>query len=58
LVALLVALGTRSGEATAAALVWRAASFVPQSIVGVLALVLWSRDAHRLASRALRKGTT
>jgi hypothetical protein len=38
--------------------VWRAAAFVPQIIVAVLALVLWSRDAHRLASRALPNGTT
>jgi len=50
MVALLVALGTSPGVATAAALVWRAASFIPQIVAGVVALALWTRSANRLAA--------
>jgi len=50
MVALLVALGTSPGVATAAALVWRAASFIPQIIVGIVALALWTKSANRLAA--------
>lgn len=49
MVALLVGLGTSPGIATAAALVWRASSFIPQIVVGVVALMLWTRSANRLA---------
>lgn len=38
--------------ATAADLVWRAASFVPQIIIGVLALVAWYRRAGRTFAAA------
>ena len=47
MIALLTAMGVSSGDATAADLVWRAASFVPQIIIGVLALLTWSRRAAR-----------
>ena len=47
LVALLQAFGVSAGDATAADLVWRAASFVPQIIIGVVALVAWFRQANR-----------
>jgi uncharacterized protein (TIRG00374 family) len=51
LIALLTAMGVSSGEATAATLVWRAASFVPQIAIGVLSLVTWSRRAaHTFAA--------
>ena len=40
------------GDATAATLVWRAASFVPQIIVGVLSLVVWSRTAAKVLAAA------
>jgi uncharacterized protein (TIRG00374 family) len=52
MIALLTALGVDSGAATAADLVWRAASFVPQIIIGVIALITWSRQGARaLAAR-------
>jgi uncharacterized protein (TIRG00374 family) len=56
---ILTAAGVDSGAATAATLVWRAASFVPQIIVGILSLVWWSRTAaKRLAeSSAAQAGT-
>jgi uncharacterized protein (TIRG00374 family) len=47
MISLLTAMGVSSGDATAADLVWRAASFVPQIIIGVLSLVTWSRTAAR-----------
>ncbi len=50
MVALLVAFGTTPGVATAAALVWRASSFIPQIVAGVVALALWTRSANRLAA--------
>lgn len=52
MIALLTAFGVDAGAATAADLVWRAASFVPQIIVGVVALITWSRKGTRaLAGR-------
>ena len=47
MISLLTQMGVSSGDATAADLVWRAASFVPQIIVGVLCLISWSRRAAR-----------
>ncbi len=47
LIALLTAMGVTDGDATAAVLVWRAASFVPQILIGVLSLITWSRTAAR-----------
>ena len=49
-------MGVSDGAATAADLVWRAASFVPQITIGVIALVTWSRRAARtLAARDARR---
>ena len=45
MIALLVSFGVPEGTATAADLVWRACSFVPQIIIGILALVSWSKKA-------------
>lgn len=47
MIAILTNFGTSDGAATAADLVWRAASFVPQICIGVIALVLWYRRAGR-----------
>jgi len=40
-----VALGVNSGNATAADLVWRASSYVPQIVIGIIALITWYRRA-------------
>jgi uncharacterized protein (TIRG00374 family) len=57
MIGLLSALGVDSGAATAADLVWRAASFVPQIVIGVIALITWSRrGAHALAERDAVRG--
>lgn len=47
LISLLVAMGVDPGDATAADLVWRASSFVPQITIGIIALITWSRRAAR-----------
>ena len=52
LIALLTAMGVDSGDATAAVLVWRAASFVPQITIGIIALITWSRRAARTFAAA------
>jgi uncharacterized protein (TIRG00374 family) len=41
MIAILTALGVDPSVATAADLVWRAASFVPQIVIGVVALIIW-----------------
>ena len=50
IISLLVSAGVSQGDATAADLVWRAASYVPQIIVGIVALVTWFRRANRALS--------
>ena len=52
MIAILTNFGTSDGAATAADLVWRAASFVPQICIGVIALVLWYRRAGRTFAAA------
>ena len=49
---ILTAAGVSDGDATAATLVWRAASFVPQIVVGILSLVVWSRFAAKSIAAA------
>ncbi len=45
MISLLVGFGVDNGVATAATLVWRAASYVPQITIGIVALVSWYRRA-------------
>ncbi len=52
MIAILTGNGTADGAATAADLVWRASSFVPQIAIGVIALVLWYRRAGRTFAAA------
>lgn len=51
MIALLVSFGASSGDATAADLVWRASSFIPQIVLGVIALLLWYRKAGQALAR-------
>ena len=51
MIALLVSFGASSGDATAADLVWRASSFIPQIVIGVIALLLWYRKAGQALAR-------
>ena len=46
IIALLQSVGVTAGDATAADLVWRAASYVPQIIIGIIALITWFKKAN------------
>jgi uncharacterized membrane protein YbhN (UPF0104 family) len=50
MIAIMTQFGVAPGVATGGDLVWRACSYVPQIIIGILALVLWYRTAHRRLS--------
>ncbi len=52
MIALLTANGVSSGDATAADLVWRASSYVPQIVVGVIAILVWYRRAGKRFAKA------
>jgi uncharacterized protein (TIRG00374 family) len=57
MIALMVSFGVSNGDATAADLVWRATSYIPQIIIGIIAIVLWYRKAGQvLASVGGRVG--
>jgi len=51
MISLLTAFGVTKGDATGADLVWRACSYVPQIIIGVVALLTWYRAAGRSLAR-------
>ena len=54
MIQLLVSSGTDKGAATAADLVWRATSYFPQIVVGLIALAVWYRRAGQaLATRSV-----
>jgi uncharacterized protein (TIRG00374 family) len=55
LIALLVSFGATTGAATAADLVWRAASFIPQIMIGVVALIAWYRKAGQALAKVADK---
>jgi uncharacterized protein (TIRG00374 family) len=57
MIALMVSFGVSDGDATAADLVWRATSYIPQIIIGIIAIALWYRKAGQmLASVSGRVG--
>jgi uncharacterized protein (TIRG00374 family) len=47
MIALLQSMGVTGSVAQAADVVWRMASYLPQILIGILALVLWFRRANR-----------
>jgi uncharacterized protein (TIRG00374 family) len=47
MISLLQSVGVTAGDATAADLVWRAASYVPQIIIGIIALITWFKKANQ-----------
>lgn len=51
MIGLLTTFGVSDGDATAADLVWRATSYIPQIVIGIVCLVLWYvREGKRLAT--------
>lgn len=51
MIALLVSFGVSNGDATAADLVWRATSYIPQILIGIASLVLWYRKAGQTLAK-------
>lgn len=51
LISLLVAAGVSEGAATAADLVWRASSYVPQICIGLICIFYWRFDLRRQAKK-------
>lgn len=45
MIALLQSVGVSAGDATAADLIWRMASYLPQIVVGIVALITWFKKA-------------
>jgi len=45
MISLLQSVGVSAGDATAADLIWRMASYVPQIVVGIIALITWFKKA-------------
>lgn len=57
MIALMISFGVSNGDATAADLVWRATSYIPQIVLGIIAIMLWYRKAGQvLASVSGRVG--
>ena len=56
LITLLIAVGVDSGVATAADLVWRAASYIPQITIGLICIFYWRFDIRRQARKLAKTG--
>ena len=52
MIALLQSMGVSGSVAQAADVVWRIASYLPQIIIGIIALILWFRRANRTFAAA------
>lgn len=52
MIGLMVTMGIDTGTATAAALVWRAASYIPQIIIGLVSIFYWRVDLRRIAAKS------
>ncbi len=52
MISLLQSVGVSAGDATAADLIWRMASYVPQIVVGIIALVTWFKKAGQTFAAA------
>ncbi len=52
MITILTSLGATKADATAADVVWRAVSYLPQMLLGIVALVAWYRKAGQRLARA------
>ena len=52
MITILVSLGADKADATAADVVWRAVSYLPQMILGIVALLTWYRRAGQRFAKA------
>ena len=56
LTSLLVAFGASKTDALAATLLWRAASWIPQVLIGIVTFIIWrARSNHIKAEAAARR---
>lgn len=53
MIALMVQFGADNGDATAADLVWRASSFIPQVIIGLVCIGIWRLNVRKARDREL-----
>ena len=51
MIGLMITMGIDNGTATAAALVWRASSYIPQIIIGLVSIFYWRFDIRRQQSK-------
>lgn len=57
MISLLQSVGVSAGDATAADLIWRMASYIPQVVVGIVALIAWFKKAgERFAAASTKTG--
>ena len=54
MIGVLTAAGMSNGDALAATMIWRALTYFPQVIIGIITLLVWRRRQRR---RALAAGT-
>ena len=52
MITILVSLGADKADATAADVVWRAVSYLPQMVLGIVALLAWYRKAGQTLAKA------
>jgi uncharacterized protein (TIRG00374 family) len=56
MIGLLVTFGATQGDATAADLLWRAVSYVPQIIIGLICIFYWRVQVRRMKARTEQSG--
>ncbi len=54
MIGLMTSFGIDSGLATAADLVWRASSYIPQIVIGLICIFYWRWDVNRMRKKASR----
>ena len=54
MIGLMTSFGIDSGLATAADLVWRASSYIPQIVIGLISIFYWRWDVNRMRKKAAK----
>ena len=58
MVAMMASMGADRDTALAASLLWRAASFIPQVVLGIVTFLIWRKQAHSRGRRSRDDSTT
>ena len=56
--AMMASMGADRDTALAASLLWRAASFIPQVVLGIVTFLIWRKQAHSRGRRSRDDSTT